>query len=86
MEIQFNDLTKEQLWALRQEIVLNSLYVADYRNSDGFDEHKVCDFFEGYVDFLQELAAETGTKWTVQDTPEHLYEWFLCFDDFSWMG
>ena len=82
----FYALNKHELWALRQEIVLNSLYAADYRNSKGYDEHKVCDFFDGYVSFLEELAEESGTKWTVQDSPEHLFEWFLCFDDLSWMG
>ena len=31
---------EEYLWELRQEIVLGSLYYADYRNSFGIDEHK----------------------------------------------
>lgn len=31
---------EEYLWELRQQIVLNSFYVADYRNSFGIDEKK----------------------------------------------
>lgn len=31
---------EEYLWELRQQIVLNSLFVADYRNSFGIDEKK----------------------------------------------
>lgn len=81
----FSRLTKNDLWSLRQQVVLNSLYVADYRNDLGYDEHKVCDFFDGYVSFLQEMADEYGTAWATLDSPEHLYDWFLCFDDFSWI-
>lgn len=49
----------EYLWELRQEIVLGSLYYADYRNSFGIDEHKVRDFFTSFWDsFCEELAKE----------------------------
>ena len=37
--------TKETLWALRREIRLNSLFIADYRNSRHIDPHVVCDFW-----------------------------------------
>lgn len=54
-------LKQEYLWPLRQEIVLGSLYVADYRNSFGIDEHKVCDFFTSFWDsYCEELAKEDG--------------------------
>ena len=89
METRFKDLTKEQLWQLRQEITLNSLFTAHYRNSFGFDPHPVQDFFDGYVDYLQELADQSGyiesSAWMTLDSPEHLYDWFLCHDDLSWM-
>ena len=85
MEIQFNDLTKEQLWQLRQEVVLNSLLTAHFRNSFHFAPRPTQDFFDGYVSFLEELASETGTKWTDQDSPEHLHQWLLCSDDYSWV-
>lgn len=48
-------MTKQMLWNLRQEITLNSLYVADYRNSLAIDERAVCDFFDGYLEFLGEI-------------------------------
>lgn len=54
-------LKKEYLWPLRQEIVLGSVFVADYRNSFGIDEHKVCDFFTSFWEgFCEELAKEDG--------------------------
>lgn len=51
-------MTKDELWALRQEIKLGSLFYADYRNSFGIDTHPVCDFFDGYLEYLdQEMQA-----------------------------
>lgn len=52
-------LKEEYLWELRQEITLGSLCYADYRNSFGIDERKVCDFFTSFWDsFCEELAKE----------------------------
>lgn len=79
------DLTRDELWALRKEIVLNSLFVHDYTNSFGISPRSACDLFDGYVSFLEELADETGTAWTAQDSPEHLHQWLLCYDDYSWV-
>ena len=67
------ELSKDELWQLRNQVVLNSL------------PRSACDFFEGYVEFLAELASETGTQWHDQDSPEHLHEWLLCSDDYSWV-
>ena len=39
-------LNKDQLWNLRRQIVLGSLYYSDYVNSYGIDCHPVCDFFD----------------------------------------
>ena len=48
-------MTRETLLNLRMEICLCSLYYTDFRNSFGIDEHTVCDFFDGYADYLEEL-------------------------------
>ena len=56
--MKFKELNSEQLYALRKEIVLNSLFLKDYINSFGIDEKEVCDFFMGYVDYLYEIAEE----------------------------
>ena len=80
------DFTQDDLWQLRSEIVLNSLFVHDYENSFGIDEHSACDFFDGYCSFLWDIAEQEGHgDWDDYDSPEHLYQWFLCFDDFSWV-
>ena len=75
---------------LRQEIKLNSLFVSDYENSFGYDPHKVCDFFDGYVEYLAELMEEEkgsvpdnvyfDVLWTY-DTDENLKDWWTCFEE-----
>lgn len=81
-------LKEEFLWELRQQIVLNSIYTADYRNTFGIDENNVCDFFEGYVSFLTELEVEIYGKeldcssdfFDEFDNEENLKNWYRCFD------
>ena len=50
--------TKESLWTLRREIVLNSLFIADYRNSRHIDPHVVCDFFDGFLEDVEARMEE----------------------------
>lgn len=81
-------LKEEYLWPLRQQIALNNLYVSDYQNSFGIDEHKVCDFFDGYISFLTELKKEKYGKelddisalFDEFDNEENLKDWYRCFD------
>lgn len=88
----FKDLTSAELWALRCEIVLNSIFTADYNNSFAFNASDVSHFFDGYVSFIDELAKEDGyTDLEITelcdkyDNEENLYSWFNCYDDFDWV-
>ena len=83
-------LTKNELWELRGQITLNSIYVADYRNDMGIEEHKSCDFFDGYVSYLDELIKEDypnahDNDWfgllNSYDTIDNLWGWYCCFDE-----
>lgn len=56
--MEIKDFTKQQLWALREEIVLNSLYKSDFENSMGIDRDECYAFFDGYVDYLCYLYEE----------------------------
>ena len=90
MNKNFEELTKEELVELRNDIVLNSLYLADYENSFGFNAVQVSHFFEGYVDYIFELAEEDGVTdfscvFDAYDTEENLWSWFNCYDDLSWI-
>ena len=90
----FNDLTKNQLWKLRQEICVNSIFVSDYENSYGYDAKAVSDFFDGYYDFMWELAEEKYDLKNIDhdfvmknfDNKDILWEWFNCSDDLSWIN
>ena len=89
----FEQFTKEELWALRQQIVLNSLFISDYTNTFGIDEHSVCDFFDSFIDYAQTLEKEAGLQeesteefFSRYDNPDFLWEWFCCYEDFSWIN
>ena len=82
--------TKEKLWELRQEIKLGSLFIADYRNSFGVAPHKVCDFFDGFLEFVGEemqvdcSSYDDAAFWNLRpdyDTPEYLLDWYSCFEE-----
>lgn len=83
-------MSEETLWKLRQEIKLGSLFIADYRNSFGVDPHKVCDFFDGFLEFVEEEMREDHPRfndadfWELlpnYDTPEYLLDWYCCFEE-----
>lgn len=89
--------TKEKLWQLRQEIVLNSLYLHDYENTFGISEKNCCAFFDGYMSYLSELESEQRdlTKKEKEqqakhpdieeifalDNDDNLWDWFYCFEN-----
>lgn len=82
-------MTSEQLWALRKQIVLNSLYYSDYRNTFGIDCRVVCDFFDSYLSYLEELMADDSADYTDEDffallprydTPDNLWNWYGCYE------
>ena len=64
-KIQTNRLTKDIIW--------NSLFIGDYENRYGIDAHIVCDFADGYLEWLRtEFSEEINpndieTLWAVFD-------------------
>lgn len=86
------NLTKNKLWALRQEIILNSYYVAGYQNSFGYTAQSVYEFFDGYMEYLEALATEQyGNSCSLEqiftfDDSENLYDWYECFESCPFKG
>lgn len=83
-------MTSKSLWKLRQEIILNSLFISDYRNTFGIDPHVVCDFFDSYLSYLDEEMAQTLPGYDDAhffdhlpnfDTEENLWNWYCCYED-----
>lgn len=90
----FEDFTQQDLWNLREEIVLNSLYLSDYGNTFDLDVRCVSDFFDGYVEYLAEMIEERDgipnrdismEDILEEDNPDNLLAWYECSDDYSWM-
>lgn len=79
-------MTGKEFVKLRKEIVLNSLYISDYENSFNIDPQTVCSFFDGYMEYLQELEREDGESLDIDefferyDTTENLLEWYASFE------
>ena len=61
-KLSMRDLSLRQVRKLRKQIVLNSLFVDDYENSYGIDPRAVQDYFDGFVDYLCEIAKTKSPK------------------------
>ena len=88
----FEDLTSAELWAIRSKVVVNSVYLADYENQYGISEVSLCNFFDGYYDYMWELAIEKYGRNVAEeivrnefDKEDNLYVWFCCYDNFDWI-
>lgn len=91
----YNKITNENGWLkdeiiidLRKQIYLNSLFFSDYENSYGIDSHQVCNFFDGFIDYISELMDEDGmsdedffNNLDKYDTAGNLLDWYGCFDE-----
>lgn len=79
-------LNREQLKNLRSQIILNSVFVADYENDMGIEAKTCCDFFDGYMSYLQELEKENNEDldfdefFDKYDTTDNLEDWYSCFE------
>lgn len=88
---ELKDLGKIQLWRLRQDIVLNSLYLNDYQNRYNIEPKEVCAFMDGYVEELCYIAEENGTKTDsildiieLYDNKDNLYNYATSIDWGCW--
>ena len=64
--------TKETLWKLRLEIVLNSLFLSDYYNSFNIDPTAVAVFFDGFLDEVEMQMEEDIPGFNDAQFFEHL--------------
>ena len=74
------DLSEQEICQLRKEIVLGSIYYRDYKNNQGLNCYEVCNFFDGYVEYLWEIASENGmaniNDVSSLDNTENLIDYF----------
>ena len=78
-----NNLTKEQLWKLRKEIVLGSLYIDDYKNSFGINPENVCNFFDSFIEDAQQDDEGNYNNREIKDfdNAEELYNYYLSCEN-----
>lgn len=83
-----SDLGPIQLWRLRKDIRLNSIFLFDYHNRYEIPVKEAYDFFMGYLDFLEELMKEEIPNYNPNnfwdyidlfDTKHNLLEWYSCW-------
>ena len=87
-KVKLSNLGKIQLKRLRDDIVLNSLFILDYRNRYGLEPHTVCNFFDGYMDYLADLEKEKYGKeldnindfFNEFDTIDNLWEYYCMVE------
>jgi len=90
----FENFSREDLQQLRNEIVLNSLYVSDYNNSFGISANSVCDFFDSFMSFIDDLAKEDnyiyGDNYGDHKYPHTIWDFFEKYDTIdnleNWYG
>lgn len=83
--MQIKDLNDKQIVALREDVVLNSLFTRDYTNRFGISPNDVQDFFDGYLEYLFEIAEEDGCPIDEvinrYDNAENLIVWRYCLSE-----
>ena len=84
-------MLRDVLKNLREDIVLNSLYISDYENRYGLPAKSVCDWFDGYLDFVGEMMegeiedyddAKFFDYLKDYDNIDTLEEWFCCTEGY----
>lgn len=92
--VKFDQFGIRKLWNLRKEVAVGSVYTDDYKNSYSIAAESMASFFDGYVDFMFELANEEHPRmnkitfdWVMAhyDNMKTLWQWYCCSDDLSWV-
>lgn len=68
------DFTREDLARLRSEVVLNSDYYNDYRNTFCISSRSVSLFFDSYLDDITDMAREDGYQWNYAEWGSAYYK------------
>lgn len=70
------EFTRNELEQLRKDIVLNSIYTADYKNRFNIDPAFIQDFFDGYSGWLDEAEIPEEKE----DNIDNLESWYYTMD------
>lgn len=77
----------DALHQLKKEIILNSLFLKDYKNTLFIKEKTACSFFDSYIEYLHELASDDGFNSddvidviNKYDTLDNLYNYYSLYE------
>lgn len=70
-----DDMSFDELKELRDEIVVGSCFIADYRNSFGIDPHLLSSYCDNYLDYLCEEYGEEN--YLEHDTGEEFANYMM---------
>ena len=76
-------LSKTQLKRLREDITLNSLYLSDYENRYGIDRNDVFNFFDSYLNYLEELMQEDRPELTETEVDNMFFDLLPEYDNIN---
>lgn len=76
------EFTRDDLAKFRKDIVLNSMFFSDYKNSFGIEEHSASLFFDSYLDFICEIADEDGFEWDYAEPGTSYYRGLHTWKEF----
>lgn len=82
-------LTKKQLKQLKNEIVLNSLFMKDYDNTLFIKRDRVCNFFNSFIEYIEEIYTERhghsaysyNELFKEYDNINNLYNYYCMFEE-----
>ena len=80
MAKRFTELNAQELWNIREQVVLNSLYFSDFNTAEGYYPVDLSNFFDEYVDYLSRIAEEQGGEWYQYDNIDNLFEHYQSYD------
>ena len=78
-QLHIKDLGPRQLWKLRQEVIVNSVFISDYDNSFGIDPDEVCDFFASWLEDIEDQLKEEIKGYRSDD----FFNYFPRYDNYK---
>lgn len=81
--MQMIDLNKNQLKQLRREIVLNSIFTNDYKNSFDLDPEQVQTFFDSFIDDIENTTKENPKSKDYKLYKKDFHKWLAKHDNIN---
>lgn len=68
-------LTKKDIYNLRKQVIINSVFIKDYENNLFIEPKNVCAFFDGAIDYYKDDINDIKNI-----TLKMFYNYYLCYE------